>query len=388
MTVDRRRSTGSIASATQALLDCQQPDGQWCFELEADATIPAEYVLLRHYLAEPVDAELERKIARLSAPHPGRSTAAGRCSMTATFDISASVKAYFALKMIGDSDRRAAHGAGARGDPRARRGGAGQRLHQADAGAVRLHPVARGAGDAGRDHAAAEMVSVPSRQDLVLEPHRHRAAAGADGAEARARNPKNVRIDELFLDPPATLGPAPKAPQQKRRAGSGSSASSTTCCARPSRCFRRARGSARSTRAVAWVARAAQRRGRARRDLSGDGEQRDDVRRARLSAGPSAAGDRAAARSRSSWSCIRTRPIASLASRRSGTPGLPAMRCWRPATPRRSGGWPRRCNGSSRSRSSTSRATGSRGGRTCAPAAGRSNMPTRIIPTSTTPRWW
>ena len=30
----------------------------------------------------------------------------------------------------------------------------------------------------------------------------------------RARNPKNIRIDELFLEPPATLGPAPKAPQQ------------------------------------------------------------------------------------------------------------------------------------------------------------------------------
>ncbi|MGZ5842060.1 MAG: squalene--hopene cyclase, partial [Xanthobacteraceae bacterium] len=30
----------------------------------------------------------------------------------------------------------------------------------------------------------------------------------------RARNPKNIRIDELFLDSPATLGPAPKAPQQ------------------------------------------------------------------------------------------------------------------------------------------------------------------------------
>ena len=30
----------------------------------------------------------------------------------------------------------------------------------------------------------------------------------------RARNPKNIRIDELFLDPPATLGPSPKAPQQ------------------------------------------------------------------------------------------------------------------------------------------------------------------------------
>ena len=72
-----------------------------------------------------------------------------------------------------------AHGARARGDPRARRRVARQRVHPADAGAVRLHPVARGAGDAGRDHAAAELVSVPPRQDFLLEPHRHRAAAGA-----------------------------------------------------------------------------------------------------------------------------------------------------------------------------------------------------------------
>ena len=34
------------------------------FELEADATIPAEYLLLSHYLGEPDDLELERKIAR------------------------------------------------------------------------------------------------------------------------------------------------------------------------------------------------------------------------------------------------------------------------------------------------------------------------------------
>jgi hypothetical protein len=53
----------------------QRPDGHWVFELEADATIPAEYVLLRHYLGEPVDAELERKIAvylrRIQGDHGG-----------------------------------------------------------------------------------------------------------------------------------------------------------------------------------------------------------------------------------------------------------------------------------------------------------------------------
>ena len=63
MIADRTNLDPSISAATRALLDCQRPDGEWCFELEADCTIPAEYVLLRHYLGEPVDAELERKIA-------------------------------------------------------------------------------------------------------------------------------------------------------------------------------------------------------------------------------------------------------------------------------------------------------------------------------------
>jgi hypothetical protein len=40
----------AIAAATNALLARQRPDGHWIFELEADCTIPAEYVLLRHYL--------------------------------------------------------------------------------------------------------------------------------------------------------------------------------------------------------------------------------------------------------------------------------------------------------------------------------------------------
>ena len=53
----------SIDSATRALLGSRQADGHWVFELEADCTIPAEYVLLGHFLGEPVDSELESKIA-------------------------------------------------------------------------------------------------------------------------------------------------------------------------------------------------------------------------------------------------------------------------------------------------------------------------------------
>src|SRR5438105_15861026 len=91
-----------IAAATRALLECQKPDDHWVFELEADSTIPSEYVLMRHYLGEPVDAELERKIAvylrRRQGSHGG-----WPLFHEGDLDMSASVKAYFALKMIGAS---------------------------------------------------------------------------------------------------------------------------------------------------------------------------------------------------------------------------------------------------------------------------------------------
>src|SRR5258708_113356 len=102
VTVDPAALEKSIASATEALLGDRQSDGHWVFELEADSTIPAEYVLLRHYLAEPVDAELEAKIAnylrRVQGAHGGWPLV-----HDGPFDMSASVKAYFALKVIGDS---------------------------------------------------------------------------------------------------------------------------------------------------------------------------------------------------------------------------------------------------------------------------------------------
>jgi squalene-hopene/tetraprenyl-beta-curcumene cyclase len=92
----------SIFAATQGLLGYRQSDGHWVFELEADSTIPSEYVLLRHYLAEPVDSALEAKIAnylrRTQGKHGGWPLV-----QDGPFDMSASVKSYFALKMIGDS---------------------------------------------------------------------------------------------------------------------------------------------------------------------------------------------------------------------------------------------------------------------------------------------
>ena len=102
----------SIRAATEAILKQQRPDGHWVYELEADATIPAEYVLLVHYLAEVPNLELERKIGvylrRIQGSHGG-----WPLYHDGAFDISATVKAYFALKMIGD-DIEAPHMARAR----------------------------------------------------------------------------------------------------------------------------------------------------------------------------------------------------------------------------------------------------------------------------------
>lgn len=61
---ERALLDATIARASQSLLGEQREDGHWVYELEADATIPSEYILLRHFLGEPVDDGLEAKIGR------------------------------------------------------------------------------------------------------------------------------------------------------------------------------------------------------------------------------------------------------------------------------------------------------------------------------------
>lgn len=92
----------AIAKARDALLAEQQSDGHWCFPLEADCTIPAEYILMQHFLGEAeIDVVLEQKIARylrrLQLPSGGWPLYA-----LGDADISCSVKAYYALKLVGD----------------------------------------------------------------------------------------------------------------------------------------------------------------------------------------------------------------------------------------------------------------------------------------------
>ena len=91
----------AVEQAQAALGRLQKPDGHWVFELEADATIPAEYVLLEHFL-DRIDAGLEAKIGvylrSIQGEHGG-----WPLFHDGAFNISASVKAYFALKAIGDA---------------------------------------------------------------------------------------------------------------------------------------------------------------------------------------------------------------------------------------------------------------------------------------------
>jgi squalene-hopene/tetraprenyl-beta-curcumene cyclase len=112
----------AIEEVATALADRQAADGHWVYDLEADCTIPSEYILLNHYLDE-VDPVLEAKIGNYLRSRQG--THGGwPLFHDGDLDMSASVKAYFALKMIGD-DIDAPHMIRAR-DAILERGGAAQ----------------------------------------------------------------------------------------------------------------------------------------------------------------------------------------------------------------------------------------------------------------------
>jgi len=204
----------SIEAASRALIALQQPDGHWVFELEADATIPAEYVLLRHYLAEPIDAALEAKIAvylrRIQGDHGG-----WPLFHDGAFDMSASVKAYFALKTIGDAID-APHMVRAREAIRARGGASRSNVFTRMMLALfdfipwRAVPVM-----------PVEIMLLPKWFPFHLDKVSYWSRTVLvpllvlQALKPRARNPKGIAIEELFLEPPHTIGLAPKAPQQK-----------------------------------------------------------------------------------------------------------------------------------------------------------------------------
>ena len=98
------RLSAAVDRATAALRAYQHADGHFAFELEADSTIPAEYVLLEHFLGR-IDAPLQRKIGvYLRAAQATQEGGHGGWPLfhDGAFNLSCSVKAYFALRCIGD----------------------------------------------------------------------------------------------------------------------------------------------------------------------------------------------------------------------------------------------------------------------------------------------
>jgi squalene-hopene/tetraprenyl-beta-curcumene cyclase len=203
-----------VDSATKALLACQHADGHFLFELEADATVPAEYVLLRHYLGEPVDAAREAGIAaylrRIQGVHGGWPLFAD-----GAFDMSATVKAYFALKMIGDSPQ-AEHMRRAREAVRLRGGAERSNVFThcllalygiVPWRAVPVMPV--------------EIMLLPKWFPFHLDKISYWSRTVIVpllvlmAKKPSARNPREIGVAELFLEPPRQLGPTQKAPQQK-----------------------------------------------------------------------------------------------------------------------------------------------------------------------------
>ena len=91
----------AIANAQSALKELQHPDGYWVFELEADCTIPAEYIAMMHFVGE-VDEILQTKIARFLR---GKQNKEGSYSLFigGPGDLSCTTKVYYALKLAGDS---------------------------------------------------------------------------------------------------------------------------------------------------------------------------------------------------------------------------------------------------------------------------------------------
>jgi squalene-hopene/tetraprenyl-beta-curcumene cyclase len=91
----------AISKAQRYLLGVQKADGHWVGELEADSTLTSDYILLMHFLGE-VDAEKQRKAAnyilKKQLPDGGWNIYANGPS-----EVSATVKAYFALKLAGFS---------------------------------------------------------------------------------------------------------------------------------------------------------------------------------------------------------------------------------------------------------------------------------------------
>ena len=101
MEINAEELESKFLQARSAILALQNPDGHWCFPLEADCTIPAEYILMMHFMDE-IDVILENKIARFIRDKQDMTHGGWPLYYGGAFDISCTIKSYYALKLVGD----------------------------------------------------------------------------------------------------------------------------------------------------------------------------------------------------------------------------------------------------------------------------------------------
>jgi squalene-hopene/tetraprenyl-beta-curcumene cyclase len=98
--IDKVRS--ALSRATDCLVSLQQQSGFWCGELEGDSILQSEYILLQFIIEQENDPRLP-KIANHLRRQQRASDGAWTQYPGGRPDLSATVKAYFALKLLGDS---------------------------------------------------------------------------------------------------------------------------------------------------------------------------------------------------------------------------------------------------------------------------------------------
>ncbi|MEX0742340.1 MAG: squalene--hopene cyclase, partial [Phycisphaeraceae bacterium] len=97
----RREAAAARDAGVEALIAEQNSDGYWCAELEGDSILQSEYILLKWIIEEEDDPRLP-KIANHLRTQQRLSDGAWIQYPGAKPDLSATVKAYFALKLLGD----------------------------------------------------------------------------------------------------------------------------------------------------------------------------------------------------------------------------------------------------------------------------------------------
>ena len=89
-----------INHCKKKILNDQKKDGHWVYEIEADTTIPSEYILMNHFLGIK-EKNLEKKLAAYIKKKQN-SDGGWPLFWNGESNISTSVKSYYALKLVGE----------------------------------------------------------------------------------------------------------------------------------------------------------------------------------------------------------------------------------------------------------------------------------------------